>query len=109
MSSWDLGSVRSEIDGEYTDLIVGTGHGWGGDGKNLHRVYLEYHDKNGELHMMHLTTPQLEALIKILIPAYFEAQEQDEEEEAMEAEKNDDRAKDALAVANSVIMKEEKK
>lgn len=116
MSSWELGSVRSEIDGEYTDLIVGTGRGWGGDGKNFHRVYLEYYDKNEELHMMHLTTPQLEELIKILIPAFFEAQAQDEEEQDeddeeegdMEDERNDDRARDALAVANSVIMKDEK-
>ena len=73
MSSWDLGSVRSEIDGEYTDLIVGQGS-------------LEYHDKNDELHMMHLTTPQLEALIKILIPAYFSAQEMDLEDEEGGAE-----------------------
>lgn len=111
MSSWELGSVRSEIDGEYTDLIVGTGRGWGGDGKNFHRVYLEYWDKNEELHMMHLTTPQLEELIKILIPAYFEAQAQDEEEQGEDDEEEedmvDDRAKDAIAVANSVIMKPE--
>ena len=86
MSSWDLGSVRSEIDGEYTDLIVGQGRGWGGDGEHYHRVYLEYHDKNDELHMMHLTTPQLEALIKILIPAYFSAQEMDLEDEEGGAE-----------------------
>jgi len=108
MSSWELGSVRSEIDGEYTDLIVGTGRGWGGDGKNFHRVYLEYYDKNEELHMMHLTTPQLEELIKILIPAYFEAQAQDEEEQGEEEEDmEDEQAQDALAVANSVIMKPE--
>ena len=80
MSSWDLGSVRSEIDGEYTNLTVGQGRGWGGDGKHYHWTYLEYYDKNDKLHMMFLTNPQLEKLIEILIPAYFSAQKMDLEE-----------------------------
>ena len=80
MSSWDLGSVRSEIDGKYTDLIVGQGRGWGGDGENYHWTYLEYYDKNGELHMMLLTNPQLVKLIEILIPASASAQKMDIEE-----------------------------
>lgn len=66
MSSFDIGSVRSEIDNEYTDLQVGWGHGWGGDGENYHTAYLEYNDTEGDLHMMHLTTSNLRKLVHLL-------------------------------------------
>lgn len=74
MSSFDIGSVRSEIDNEYTDLQVGWGHGWGGDGKDYHTAYLEYNDAEGDLHMMHLTTPNLRKLVDLLETALARAE-----------------------------------
>ena len=80
MSSFVIGSVGSKIDNEYTDLRVGWGHGWGGDGENYHTAYLEYNDVNGELHMMHLTTPNLRRLVDLLETALARAEIEEAEE-----------------------------
>ena len=71
MSSWDVGEVRAEGNGEEdVSISVEGGSGWGGDGVNYHTVLLTVDDK-----LLLLTSENARKLGSLLIGTATEADE----------------------------------
>lgn len=85
MSSFDVGKAKAVIDHEVTELRVGIGRGWGGDGKHVCYSYLEYDDKDNNLHMILLTNNYLRHLINVMENALSAAEEMERDDKAMKA------------------------